>query len=161
MVYTPDTLIMPALVALHECFCAELTKSGLNDGCECIMLPGIGDVAAEPEPGKGFGWVGITSISPYSIFPQPDASLANTARPIMASATIGVIRCLEVSRNGPSPESLLGYLDKQMADMAAMRRAVICCTDDSRDMVLGPYEPIGPEGGIFGGLWTVSIGQAL
>ena len=30
MPYQPDVRIMPALMALHECLCAELTKSGLD-----------------------------------------------------------------------------------------------------------------------------------
>ena len=161
MVYRADTLIMPALEKLHACFCAELTASGLDVKCECVMLPGIGDVAAEPAPGTGFAWVGVTGVAPYSSFPVPDLTLANSARPLVATVVIGVIRCIEVSRNGPTSTEQALSLDKQMADMAAMRRAVICCTDDSRDMVLGTYQPIGPEGGIYGGFWDVHIGQPL
>ena len=46
---------------------------------------------------------------------------------------------------------MLTYMDKQMADMAAMRRAIVCCNGDFDDIILGQYTPLGPAGGVYGG----------
>jgi hypothetical protein len=40
--------------------------------------------------------------------------------------------------------------------MLAMRRAVVCCRE-SKDWVMGTYTPLGPEGGVVGGIWLVAL----
>jgi hypothetical protein len=37
-----------------------------------------------------------------------------------------------------------------------MRRAVACCLN-SKDWILGGYAPLGPQGGVVGGVWTLSM----
>lgn len=160
MPYTADNLIMPALMALHECLCAELVKSGLDAGCECALLHGAAVNVAPPAVGKGYAWVSLESIFPSKSFPNPDSGANNCPSPLAALVIVGVLRCFPVKPTGESADDMLLYMDKQMADMAAMRRAILCCASIEDDVQLGSYTPIGPEGGIYGGSWTVSLGQS-
>lgn len=157
MPYQPDVRIMPALMALHDCLCAELEKSGLDLGCECLLVHGAVENIAPPAVGKGIAWVGLSSIFPSKSFPSPDTSTTNCPAPLAAIITVGVLRCYAVKAAGESPQEMLLYMDKQMADMAAMRRAIVCCNGDFEDIVLGQYTPLGPQGGVYGGTWSLSI----
>ena len=160
MPYTADVRIMPALIALHECLCAELKKSGLDLACECALVHGNVANVAPPGVGKGTAWVGVASIFPSKNFPAPTADRDTCAAPLAALISVGLIRCYAVKVNGESVEDMLLYMDKQMADMAAMRRAIVCCSKEFDDVSLGQYIPIGPEGGVYGGQWTVTLGES-
>lgn len=160
MPYTPDVRIMPTLMALHECLCAELKRSGLDLGCECAIVHGNVAFVAPPTVGKGTAWVGITNVFPSKNFPAPTADKDTCAAPLAALVSVGIIRCYSVKVNGESTEDMLLWMDKQMADMAAMRRAILCCAS-SEDVSLGQYTPIGPEGGVYGGQWSVALGEHL
>ena len=160
MPYTADATIMPALMALHECLCAELTKSGLDASCECALVHGAAVSVAPPAVGRGYAWVGLDSIVPSKTFPVQDSTASNCPSPLVANVTVGILRCYAVKVNGESSEQMLLYMDKQMADMAAMRRAILCCAALTDDVMLGSYTPIGPEGGVYGGSWSVYLGQS-
>jgi hypothetical protein len=159
MPYQPDVRIMPALMRLHECLCAELTRSGLGENCACALIHGSADSIAPPGVGKGYAWVGLNTIFPSKVFPTPAGDASSCPAPLAALVTVGVMRCYAVRATGETPEEMLLYMDKQMADMAAMRRAIVCCNQEFDDMILGTYTPLGPAGGIYGGQWTVSIGE--
>jgi hypothetical protein len=48
----------------------------------------------------------------------------------------------------------------QLADMAALRRAIECCFGDGdTDYPLGVYQPIPVSGGVGGGFWQVFARQ--
>jgi hypothetical protein len=56
----------------------------------------------------------------------------------------------------PTLEQNVEALRLQLADMAAMRRAVECCFGDAEiDYILGSYNPITVEGDCLGGVFTV------
>ena len=55
------------------------------------------------------------------------------------------------------PEVAAAAVTGQYDDMARMREAILCCDAFRRkEIVLGPYTPVGPAGGIFGGVQTFS-----
>lgn len=153
-----DSLIMPKLLKLHDCLCSELAASGLNLLCDCLLLHGSGGQLGQPTVGKGIAWVGLTNIFPYKNFPSPDIGDGRCDGFIAAAVTVGLMRCYAVKTNGESEADMIAYMDKQMADMAAMRRAIVCCAKEDFDVSLGQYTPIGPEGGIYGGSWAVTLG---
>lgn len=159
MPYTPDVRIMPALIKLHECLCAELERAGLSAGCDCALLHGSAEAVAPPAVGKGFAWVGLSSVFPSRSFPSPTTDRDTCGAPLAALVTVGVMRCYAVKVAGESAEDMLTYMDKQMADMAAMRRAIVCCNGEFEDLSLGTYTPIGPSAGVYGGSWALAIGQ--
>jgi hypothetical protein len=161
MPYRADTLIMPALIALHECLCAELVTSDLAADCNCAIVHGAAVNVAPPVVGRGTAWVGVDTIFPSKTFPTQDTGTSACGAPLVATVTVGLLRCYAVKATGESPEQTLLYMDKQMADMAAMRRAIVCCSNlDQIDVSLGTYTPIGPEGGVYGGTWSVSLGSS-
>lgn len=160
MAYTPDVLLMPVLTDLHECLCAELERAGLSAECDCALVHGSAVNVAPPAVGKGYAWVGVDSIVPSKSFPVQDSSPSNCPSPLVVNVTVGVLRCYAVKVTGESPEDMLKWMDMQMADMAAMRRAILCCASAHDDVMLGLYTPMGPEGGVYGGSWTVSLGQS-
>ena len=159
MAYTADVRVMPVLMDLHECLCTELEKSGLSADCACLLVHGNVLNVAPPTAGKGVAWVGIQSIYPSKTFPSPVSDRDTCVAPLAALVTVGLLRCYAVKVNGESYEDMLLWMDKQMADMAAMRRAIVCCGLSVEDISLGVYTPIGPEGGVYGGTWTVTLGQ--
>jgi hypothetical protein len=62
----------------------------------------------------------------------------------------------------PSVDDQLSATRTQMAEMAAMRRAIRCCMaadEDGKEIsyALGVYTPAGPEGGCVGGGWSVIV----
>lgn len=160
--YTPDSRLMPALVALKDCLCSELTKRGLSAGCTCSLVHGNVENVEFPEVGKGVAYVGIGGIFESTAFPNPAAGASPCGRPLAASITMGVLRCYRVGTSYPSADDSMLYLDKQMADMAAMKTALTCCSKSSGvqfEVSLGTYAPFGPEGGVYGGIWTATVGQ--
>lgn len=159
MTFTGDAIIFPGLLKLKDCLCSELASAGLDGQCQCVLLHGAGAQPALPSAGKGVAWVGLNSIFPSTTFPEPSESASSCSAPLAASVTVGVIRCYQVKTSGESEEDMRTYMDLQMADMAAMRRAILCCADiEGVDVDLGTYSPIGPEGGIYGGMWSSVIG---
>jgi len=158
--YISDSSIMPGLLKLHECLCATLSARNLDPKCECALLHGEGTQPSLPKAGNGYAWVGLNGVFPSKTFPSQDSNSGNCGSPLVASVTMGIMRCYAVKAVGESVENMMLYMDKQMADMAAMRYAIECCAaDDELQVSLGAYVPIGPEGGIYGGNWSLSIGQ--
>lgn len=159
MAFMGDAIIFPALLKLKECLCNELEKAGLSELCECILLHGSGAQIEQPAIGRGVAWVGVDAIFGSKNFPSPDGDVYTCSSPIAASVTVGVLRCYKVRERGETPDEMREYLDIQMADMAAMRRAIICCAgDDDIAVSLGTYTPIGPQGGAYGGSWSPTLG---
>lgn len=158
--YISDSSIMPGLLKLHECLCATLSARNLDPKCECALLHGEGTQPALPKAGNGYAWVGLNGVFPSKVFPTQEAGASSCRAPLAATVTMGIIRCYAIKTVGESVESMMMYMDKQMADMAAMRYAIECCAQDEELQVsLGAYTPIGPEGGIYGGTWSLSFGQ--
>ena len=159
MAFTGDAVIFPALLKLKDCLCNELDQAGLSELCDCELLHGLGAFPDQPAIGKGIAWVGLNSIFPSKLFPSPDGDIENCTAPLAAAVSIGVIRCYKVRERGETLDEMRGYLDMQMADMAAMRRAIVCCAKDEDIAVsLGTYTPLGPDGGSYGGVWNPTIG---
>jgi hypothetical protein len=156
-----DTDIWPALNRLVDCLCTELAAAGL-DTCYCGLLPGdqIAAQYVDQRTRQGMAWVRLVGGWPYSTFPAQD-SRALCAGPVAFEVEIGSLFCAPAfadSRgNPPSLAAQLEAVRVQMAAMAAMRRAIVCCLGTGKNAVLGQYVPIGPEGDVVGGTWNVII----
>ena len=126
--------------------CAELTKSGLDLECECALVHGTVENVAPPVVGKGMrGWGSVH----FPVEVRSPVRLLRGKLPGPAGRDhrdVGLLRCYAVEgERRESSEDMLLYMDKQMADMAAMRRAIVCCNEDFDDIILGAYTPIGPR----------------
>src|SRR6188474_427094 len=92
MPYQPDVRIMPALIRLHECLCAELERSGLGDNCDCALVHGNGANVAPPAVGHGYAWIGLQAIFPSTEFPTATGSRDSCPAPLAATINVGLIR---------------------------------------------------------------------
>lgn len=158
MAHVSDHLILPKVEKLHTCVCDTLTAKGLDAACKCMMLPGSVFPPSEPAPGHGVAWVGVSRIYPSSSFGVQAAPADVKCRTgLTAELNIGVIRCMAITKDGPTPDQSAEYMDKMLADMQALREAVLCCDHGIEDIGLGDWTPYGPIGGVFGGYWTVEV----
>lgn len=167
-----DTLVYPTAVAMAACLCAEIEASDLPTPCFCGILPGS-SVTLDWCGGNqctgscgGQAWVRPGEVYPSSIFPQPDVTPGNCDSPLAFRLEVGIARCIPTGSNNPvagfTPPSLAEQLEAarlQLADMAAIRRAIQCClgADEDLDYVLESYTPLNPQGGCGGGSFTVVI----
>lgn len=157
-----DTLAWPILVNLAAAMTVEAKDSGLQPFCFEGIMPG-GAIALDycTECGKscGMAWVRLASIreEPSEI----DGGFSTCFSQFTVNIEMGMIRCHQtVTESGePMPlEYQFAAAQRQMAEMAAMKR-VLLCSDAARqhDKLLGQYLPIGPEGGCVGGAWTAQF----
>lgn len=142
------------------CFCGEiagaLAYDAMGVGGECY--DGDGDETGSENCGQA--WVRLASAFPARGVGVPETTPANCASSIGLTVEIGALRCIRIEENGlalPADE-MLEAVRLQRADMLAIMRAIMCCDGlDSNQYSLGAYTPVGPEGGIVGGFWLLSV----
>ena len=101
---------------------------------------------------------------PSITFPEPDSQPDNCRSLLAATIELGVTRSIAVpkSRQSPNFDELVAATRLQLSDMTAMHRAILCCLNDDekdRKMILLDYAPNGPEAGLYGGTWTLTVQQ--
>ena len=129
-----EARFFPALQRLQECLCSELEKAGGPDLCFCGLTPagsppiGIMDCNAKT---CGVAWVTPTTIFPTDTFPIPDElQISPCTSQIALSFEIGVARCYPRPQGREAqadPQAYFDALRLYLSDMAAVRRAIICC----------------------------------
>lgn len=159
MAYSPDETIWPIMAALSECLCTELTAAELlPSGCFCGVLPGA---QASWDYSTGMAWVRLVNAFPSASFPTQDQTLRGSCTsPLAAELEIGVLHCAPpISSTGifPTQDQQFEAARQQVATMAAVRRAILCCGVGT--LFLGDYTPLGPDGGLVGGAWQVWVGE--
>lgn len=164
--YMPMGLIWPQMVALRDCLGSSLRKYGGPEVCSLSIRPGAGipaDWAGGCGDRNGQAWVRLVSVYPSTAFPQP-ATAARVGAKLAFDVELGVLRQAIVwneDDNGdglpPTDEQNEYMSELQTLDMLAMHAALVCCLDDNPDMVLGLYEPLGPDGDMYGGTWSATV----
>lgn len=141
---------------------SELTASGLPGLCFVGALPGAAiamDYIESPNGCGGMLWVRLNTMFPSSDFPFPDTT-GQTGIYAM-EFEVGLLRnapTLDGRNRLPTVEHQLDATRIQLADMAAMRRAICAYLQtNNRTFAIGVYTPVGPEGGALGGGWTVTV----
>jgi len=156
----PITPVTEVMAALADCVCTEV--NAIAPTCWCGMTAGTDvawDYCGECDGGHcGMAWVRLVGVTPYDIFPFPVID-PGCARPLAALIEVGALRCIPTLADGaPLDEATMAEVTAlQMADMWALRRAVLCC--GYRDLALNVYDPLGPQGGCIGGVWSVYFGS--
>lgn len=160
-----DLDVWPTMMRLVDCLCTELAESGL-DTCFCGVLPGQAIAAqyVNTKTREGMAWVRLNGAWPYNLFPSTDVT-AQCAAPLAYEIEVGSLFCAPAFADSRgTPPSLAAQFEAtqvQMAAMAAMRRAIVCCLGTGKRAVLGQYAPLGPEGDVVGGVWTVIVDGGL
>lgn len=160
-----DTGIYPVMVELAACLEAELTASGLGLMCFVGLVPGdmamVDASGCETDDACGSAWVRLVQAYPSDQFPAPAQTAATCGTAVAYELEIGVARCVKImDDNGelPTLEERLETTRIQLADMAAMKRAIACCTAlTDRSYLLSAYSPTETGGGVGGGSWNVTV----
>lgn len=165
-----EKFFLPRLMALQECLCAELEKAKGPGLCFCGLAP-----AGRPPLGLmncakgacGVAWVSPVAAFPYTQFPAQADGLALPVRcavPMAMSVQVGVARCYPKPRPGMAtidPQDSFEATRLYMSDMAAVKRALVCCfpeVDRDFQIAVGAWEPLAVEASASGGSWTAVIG---
>jgi hypothetical protein len=155
------------LTALATCLCAEIQDpvNGVPDVCFCGVVPGevaSGAYAGDCNDKCGMAWVRMASIYPSNSVGAAVTTPGNCAYGMGMDVEMGITRCMSVGDeqgNPPPAAEMLAAAELQMADAYIMQRALYCCDAiPAKDVILGLYQPLGPEGGLIGGLFTMSMG---
>lgn len=167
IVMVEDRIAWPVLVQLADCLCTELVTSGLPPTCICSPMPGEAIAADYVSSEQGMAWVRVGAVYPSSVFPAQDQSASGCLMPMAVQIEVGALYCAPVvegrSKNPPGLGAMFDSTRLQMAAMAAMLRAIECCLGAAsrKGVALGPYAPIGPDGGVVGGSWTVTVAEGV
>lgn len=154
------TWVGDALERLALCLCAQIVADGSPSTCFCGVMPGQGVAAdlASCGDGDGIGFVRLASTYPAQTVGVADQTPGNCGVAIGLDIEVGIYRCFPFTGDGsfPDPETLLEVSRQQYLDMESMRRALICCDWlPAKDVLLGQYNPLGPDGDLIGGTWQV------
>ena len=169
--YIEDDTAWPTMVTLAACLEAELRKSGLPPLCVCAPVPGPIAVmdrcgqCADTEGCGGQGWVRFVTEFPSKLFPQPDEGSGSCDSPMAYTLEVGIARCQPVGTTSaiggfaaPTTEELVLATRQQMADLAAIKRAVNCCVSTlDVSYLLGAAIPMQATGDCGGIVWNVTI----
>ncbi len=167
--FREDTAIYPKMIELSACLCEEITASGLPEPCSCGPMIGslVLDYCGTCKDGScgGQAWVRLVQAFPSTDFPNQLTDLRNCNAPLAFELEIGVARCKPIGTASgvrgyvpPTNEQNIEALRLQTADIAAMRRAVMCCFGaDDTDYILGSYTPFPTVGDCLGGTFNVYV----
>lgn len=163
-----DGLFWQILEDLSACLCSTLADAKGPELCFCGVLPGDTvdeGLAAVGSCSGGMAWVRLANSYASTTFPDADA-IAGCSVLLAAQFEIGVLRpiILGNDRRNPTSDELVAATRVQLSDMTAMHRAIRCCVGGSEvDFVyaLGDYTPEGPDGGLLGGSWTLTVQQSF
>lgn len=155
-----DPPITQALAMFQQCLCEQITKAGLPETCFCGVFPGA--QAPYIYGDEGQAWVRLVTAGPSRQFPQVDDTWTACDAPITYTLEMAVLRCAlpfaDAKGNPPTLTQQFETVRLQMADMQAMKQAIMCCVpNDDITVALGAYNPLGPDGGLVGGFWTFSV----
>jgi hypothetical protein len=116
------------------------------DGCDC-------ECTVDGRDGNGDAWVRLVRMDPDQIVFGLTPRSCPTSWQLVIE--MGTYRCGPFSEDG-SPLSEAELQDMRMAmssDRAALLRVLGCCTAlADRDIAVDSYQPVGPEGGCYGGV---------
>jgi hypothetical protein len=158
-----DFRIYPALVRLAGCLCAEIEASGLPSPCFCGVVEGTEANldCGSCEDGCGAAWVRLGDG-----FPTLDGTTLDPTATCLSqfafTVEVGITRCFnpfsDSEGHGQGVAEHLEATRTQLADMAAMLRAINCCFANGEETYnLGQYSPLPFSGGCGGGTWTLVV----
>jgi hypothetical protein len=153
------------LAELLEALTAQIRAKGREDDyCSITVQPGNAVVFDfGPESGcKGSAWVRLVAANPTASFPAANVGINNCAYSLAFICEVGMIAPAPVLEDHlgnlsvPDDTELFDAAMRQAEEMQMMFDAIRAA--DIPEKVLGDYTPQGPDGGVLGGTWTVTIG---
>lgn len=165
--YREDPGAYPVMVDLAAQVQKEIVKSGLDPIDKVTLQPGIQPVSDYAGNKSNCGEIIVNMTSAFATDAFPDAVPTATCSDELAFVvTVWVLRCAAPmggttqQPKPPSPEAQLASTRDHLADMQAVRRAIVCTFRDmDRQYVVGNFTPWGPSGNVVGGYWTVTFSE--
>jgi hypothetical protein len=158
-----DTLVWPFLEDLAAELQVEIEDSGLKEPCWIGVLPGALvalDYCGSCGSKCGMAWVRLSAINEW-VDETGVADFSRCASLFTATFEMGIVRCHQTLDESGNPMSMTYQSEAtrvQLAEMAAMKRVLLCSSlMANRNVTLGGYQPIGPDGGCVGGSWSVLV----
>lgn len=155
--------ISEILSGLAACLCAQITEDDSPETCFCGVIPGggvVADYAGDCDDVNGMAWVRLITSYPAQSVGQALQQVGNCSVGVGIDVEIGMLRRYPLDAEALDEATLLELVDQQIKDMHTMRKAVQCCAGNSfgnKDYILGSYTPVGPDGDLVGGTWTLYL----
>lgn len=138
--------------------------TALDDICSYGLTVGDAYVPFDPdeedECGEGEAecsqvWVRVMGSGITNLLPSWSGDCGGT---MQLQLEVGVIRCIEIEEGGEAPTAttVLGAALQAMEDMNALYCAAMNC-EVWESIEAGEWQPIGPFGGQYGGIWTFVV----
>lgn len=141
---------------------------GDTNFCYVGQYPGVG-VPGDIGAGSGCGgslWTRFGGMGPSTAFPTVGLTANNCAYELVYTIEVGIFRVAPVGQTfgsiytPPSPKENDDISNKLISDAHAIERALrrFVREDNVEDALIGTYGQVGPEGGLVGGSWTITVG---
>jgi hypothetical protein len=152
------------LTGLAACVQVELEKDDRPKLCFAGVVPGavaawsyIGDCDGP----NGMMWVRLASLYPASALGEPNEEARNCNGTHGFDIEIGVMRAVHwggEDGEAPTAAELAEDTALLVEDAARVSKGVDCC-EALKDFTyrLGIYNPAGPQGGVAGGSWSLTV----
>lgn len=163
-----DNKVFSQMALIAECLCRTIAENELPGLCFCGIIAGdqpydatgVGGECDEDEV-DGQAWVRLALGYPSMSTGVADTTPNNCAsKGFGFDLEVGIMRGIRIEERGLElpAEEMLAATQLQIADMLTIQQALLCCNGlNGEDFIIGQYRPIGPEGGLVGGSWTVSV----
>lgn len=155
--------LIEAMAILLDALREEIAKTpDGEDFCVMSVMPGS-DIPFDDDC-DGSAWVRLVGVVPSTVFPNPANIPGNCASMLAYTIEVAAFRRapgFEKFGNTvtmPTNEEHFEASALMYGDMEAMHKAIKSTYRLFPDTMLGSYVPQGPEGGVVGGIWTLTIG---
>ena len=144
----------------------ELRAEGsLESICFASVLSGntVFGAAGQEECG-GMLWVRMTTAYPSASFPTQVTQRNNCAFTLAYPLEVGILRpspAVEVFAKDielPDEGDQFAATQQFFNDMHALQRGILRFSRRVDESVLGAFTPIGPDDGVLGGTWSLTVG---
>lgn len=150
---------------LVTCLCAQIVADGGVEPCFCGLMPGevpLADYTSCDGSQDGMAWVRLVNAYPSVQLGAATTQPGNCGAMLGADIEVGVLRNMPAGDDRGNPPTLAqmnAAVIQAVNDAASARRAILCCNDSLAgiDVMLGQWSPMGPQGGLVGGTWTLAV----
>lgn len=141
----------------------DCAQTFIDPVCRAFINPGPNaphDVCSCEGTGDGQLWVG--NIDSLAGWPPTAAPNMNCNMFFTEQIELGIVRCAKSVLVDvdyfPTEADMFADTEQQQTDKDALKKAILCCWGvDGRDILPPIWEPIPPQGGCVGGIWTMFI----
>lgn len=155
----PSEPLIDALIEFTACIGSaleDICSYGLTVGDAYVpFLPDEDDDCDEEEEMCAQAWVRVTGVTPVAT----DGFDGGTCSSVLQiGLEVGVLRCFGIEEDGeaPSATQVLEGAAQAMKDMNAIFCAGMACEAFETGSA-GQWNPTGPAGGQYGGVWTFTV----